>query len=600
MAEQVQATLDAMVAPLANLQHRDIFSADEIAATVARRRESEYRLQRKRQPRLSDYLSYIAVEEQLEQLRRVRMQKKQQVLYKKKKQKQEEDDEHDKMGDRHILQHLIRIWKRTLQKFPSPDLYRQYAASCERFGAHFALSRCYQDALALYGSTHEDLWIAAAQHEMVHNNAVGAARIVLQRGLRVLKPSSNRFDVWRASFVLELHWVQKLEGRRAILGTEKRKEIDSEAQDTEISNKQSDTYKMAKIIYKNAMTADEAEPMWAWRFMEACRGFPAASLESWILDQLLSDNETSPDLWIARARYYAGREHDSGPPTKRSKSENLPNNAEDLVLGTIRQACSAVPTPDMYGKALEFLSTYDTDGASSLLQDLLSDIAQKEELQNAADLMLCYVDSMSDSSEAVQALTQYVKSRKRSDVSVWTELARRIDQKDGPAAAHAILEPNPYPLSDPDHIVIDVQQLGLKILQQDKASFALLERILLLSPANPLAHCHRPVAEEWIHLPAVCVVLLQSMSDDKKRMRKAYTAMLAAKCWTVWVQEAPDSVQGILDTALALEEDSSDAGVTAQQQQKHLYERAIQSFKGSLPDLAQHYRQRRDDAIRFR
>ena len=87
-AEQVQATLDAMAAPLANLQYRDIFSADEIAATVARRRESEYRLQRKRQPRLSDYLSYIAVEEQLEQLRRVRMQKKQQVLYKKKKQNQ--------------------------------------------------------------------------------------------------------------------------------------------------------------------------------------------------------------------------------------------------------------------------------------------------------------------------------------------------------------------------------------------------------------------------------------------------------------------------------------------------------------------------------
>ena len=85
------------------------------------------------------------------------------------------------------------------------------------------------------------------QHEMEHNNAVGAACIVLQRRLRLLKPSSNRFDVWRASFVLELHWVQKLEGRRAIL-KEKRKEIDDETQDTKISSKQSDTYKMAKII----------------------------------------------------------------------------------------------------------------------------------------------------------------------------------------------------------------------------------------------------------------------------------------------------------------------------------------------------------------
>ena len=38
----------------------------------------------------------------------------------------------------------------------------------------------------------------------------------------------------------------------------------------------------------------------------------------------------------------------------------------------------------------------------------------------------------------------------------------------GRAAAHAILESNPYRLSDPDHIVIDVQQLSLKIRQQDK------------------------------------------------------------------------------------------------------------------------------------
>ena len=76
------------------------------------------------------------------------------------------------------MQHLIRIWKRTLQKFPSPDLYHQYAASCERFGAHFALSRCYQDALALSlihagPPTRSYVWIAAAQHEMVHNTLWG-------------------------------------------------------------------------------------------------------------------------------------------------------------------------------------------------------------------------------------------------------------------------------------------------------------------------------------------------------------------------------------------------------------------------------------------
>ena len=55
---------------------------------------------------------------------------------------------------------------------------------------------------------------------------------------------------------------------------------------------------MAKVVYKNAMTADEAEPMWAWKFMEA-------SLKGWILSQLLSDNEMSPDLWIVQKDRHA-------------------------------------------------------------------------------------------------------------------------------------------------------------------------------------------------------------------------------------------------------------------------------------------------------
>ena len=67
----------------------------------------------------------------------------------------------------------------------------------------------------------------------------------------------------------------------------------------------------------------------------------------------------------------------------------------------------------------------------------------------------------------------------------------------------------------------------------------------------------------------------------------------------VWAQEAPESVQRIIDTALALD-DASDAGVKAQQQHKHLYEKATQSFKGSLLDLAKNYRQRRNDSVRFR
>src|SRR6476660_2811589 len=71
MADQVQAILDGMVAPLRDLEERKIFDEDEIRSIVHRRRTSEYALQR-RKPRLADYIEYIQQEIQLEKLRELR------------------------------------------------------------------------------------------------------------------------------------------------------------------------------------------------------------------------------------------------------------------------------------------------------------------------------------------------------------------------------------------------------------------------------------------------------------------------------------------------------------------------------------------------
>ena len=72
MAEHVQEALDEMVAPLRDLQEREVFSVAEIHAIVARRRDSEYAL-RHRIPRKADFLRYIQAEMDLERLRKLRV-----------------------------------------------------------------------------------------------------------------------------------------------------------------------------------------------------------------------------------------------------------------------------------------------------------------------------------------------------------------------------------------------------------------------------------------------------------------------------------------------------------------------------------------------
>ena len=112
MAEQVQAMLDRMVAPLKDLQDRGVFTQEEIHAIVDRRRTQEYALRRKGNVRKADYLRYIQDEMQLERLRELRS--RHQRSFK-------------NIGDKHIKLHIQLLWTRTLRRFRELPLYLQYA-----------------------------------------------------------------------------------------------------------------------------------------------------------------------------------------------------------------------------------------------------------------------------------------------------------------------------------------------------------------------------------------------------------------------------------------------------------------------------------------
>ena len=146
---------------------------------------------------------------------------------------------------------------------------------------------------------------------------------------------------------------------------------------------------------------------------------------------------------------------------------------------------------------------------------------------------------------------------------------------------------------------MQTHQLGLKIGQQDKASFALLKSIMLLNPANPLVHCHRPIAEEVMDPSPGCVrgVAAEHFRRQKENAQSlhCHVARQVLDCMdTRGSRQCAGNSRYGTSVGRGFVRCRCDSPT---QQQKHLYERAIQNSKGSLPDLAKHYRQRRDDAI---
>ena len=263
MAEQVQAILERMVPYLKDLRNRNLFTSEEIRLIVERRRRSEYLLQRRSQAQMSDYLRYIEDEIQLERLRKLRKEKVLTELENEEREKKrrmwmsrtsDDGDGHNKKnatsyqtsgpGDAHIISHIHFLYQRTLKKFHYPlDVLLNYAEFSKEVKSFHMLSRVY--AMGMQHHPREaGLWIEAASFEYfgyvaqdyeskekednsssdrkdvggeggVNSKVVGSsiknARVLMQRGLRINKTST---ELWLQYFALELHYVQKLRGRK--------------------------------------------------------------------------------------------------------------------------------------------------------------------------------------------------------------------------------------------------------------------------------------------------------------------------------------------------------------------------------------------------
>jgi len=439
MSEQVQAVLDQMVPALRDLMDKGIFSQSEIHAIVKRRRASEYLL-RRRIVRKSDFARYIEAEENLEKLRSLR---NKQLLIKKtnasKEHEEHEPQQGDKksarsssssIGDASIVQHIHFLFIRAKRKF-NYDLtwHIKHAEFAKESLSFIMLGKIYAEALQVH-PRNGSLWIEAASHEYFGNieskntlgisgaGAIKNARVLLQRGLRVNKESK---ELWLQSFSLELHYMQKLRGRRELLQLDSKK---NKQQKTMIANEQDEEvkeenkqdslsietlYKEAKlprIIYKNAIKAISDDVSFRLQFLDCCKLFPQTEVvEDEIMSTIKQDFENLEDAWIARAQYLL----DSNTPKNEEigfLNASLDGNDADVedvdnsngnsvvisnnrkrkvdevernkpfgnnILHLLSEATSSISTPKMYVESISFLREYMLHLTERNLDDNKSD-----------------------------------------------------------------------------------------------------------------------------------------------------------------------------------------------------------------------------------
>lgn len=214
--DNVNVQLEAMLPELDDLVQKGLFTKLEVKTIVKKRREHEFALA-KRIANKADFLRYAEYETKLEQLRKKRKErilaalaatdgetgrKKQRPTWK------------GSVSDHSLRQRIHFIYDRALRKFPGDvDLWIKYLDWAESVGANKVLGRSYARAIQLHPSK-PTFWIKAATWELESNTNMGAARVLLQRAIRM---NPDLSELWHEYFKLELAYLEKVRTRREIL-----------------------------------------------------------------------------------------------------------------------------------------------------------------------------------------------------------------------------------------------------------------------------------------------------------------------------------------------------------------------------------------------
>ncbi|CAO3681564.1 unnamed protein product [Umbelopsis ramanniana] len=231
MADTVQFYLEQMVPELEDLENKNLFSKTEIKAIVKKRTNFEYALKRRISKKV-DYLRYIEYEMNLEALR------------KKRKSRLESKPAKQSLSDYAGTRRIFFVFERALRKFNGDiSLWLQYIEFAKANGANKTLGKIFADAIQLH-PTKPALWIMAASWEFEENANIVAARVLMQRGLRL---NPGQAQLWHEYFRLEQLYIEKIKARRKILGIDQKSQGLKELEDTENGDNDTEMIKLPTV-----------------------------------------------------------------------------------------------------------------------------------------------------------------------------------------------------------------------------------------------------------------------------------------------------------------------------------------------------------------
>ncbi|KAF4598404.1 hypothetical protein EYR38_006806 [Pleurotus pulmonarius] len=203
--ERVQFEQEQMLDELKDLVEKGIFTPQETKEIVKRRTAFETVLVR-RVAKKADYIRYVTYEMTLEELRKKRIDRL------------KIDTRPPTISSYSIVRRQFHIFERALKKFKDDvGLWIQYIELAKKEGAKSLVGRICARAIHLHPST-PSLYILAAEHELSTSQSPSAARVLLQRGIRLNKES---IDMWREWVRMELSFIEGLRRRWEVLGIQK-------------------------------------------------------------------------------------------------------------------------------------------------------------------------------------------------------------------------------------------------------------------------------------------------------------------------------------------------------------------------------------------
>ncbi|KAF9916500.1 U3 snoRNP protein [Lobosporangium transversale] len=227
MADTVQFYMEEMIPELRDLEQKGIFSKKEIQSIIKKREKFEYALKR-RISKKADYLRYIEYEMNLEALR-------------KKRRARMVSNTKQSISDYAGQRRIYFIYKRCLTKFKGDiSIWLQYINYAKKTGASRTLGKIFAQAIQLH-PTNEKMWILAAAWEWEENANIVAARVLLQRALRL---NTTTESLWHEYFRLELVYIAKILARRQVLGIDVSEE---EIEENLLEDREVDTDNMIKL-----------------------------------------------------------------------------------------------------------------------------------------------------------------------------------------------------------------------------------------------------------------------------------------------------------------------------------------------------------------